>query len=91
QLILWWLPGTWSRDPMKMGPKASQYVPFLVPKQYHDSDDEKSRARVPDGGVPGGLLGTQLRLAKSPDLGSAWGTDRSRERCVRESRGRWFG
>ena len=98
QLILWWLPGNWSRDPMKMGPKASQYVPFLVPKRYHVPDDDKprsgkkkSRARVPDGGVPGGLLETQGRLVKGQGLERSWGTERSRERCVRESRGRWLG
>ena len=91
QLILWWLPGSWSRDPMKMGPKASQYAPFLVPKQYHDSKDGKSQSRVLDEVAPGGLSGTPVRLAKGRELGSSWVTDRSRERYVRESRRRWFG
>jgi hypothetical protein len=91
QLILWWLPGSWSRDPMKMGPKASQYAPFLVPKQYHDSKDGKSQSRVLDEVAPGGLSGTPVRLAKDRELGSSWVTDRSRERYVRESRRRWFG
>jgi len=91
QLILWWLPGSWSRDPMKMGPKASQYAPFLVPKQYHDSKDGKSQSQVLDEVAPGGLSGTPVRLAKGRALESSWVTDRSRERYVRESRRQWFG
>ena len=42
QLILWWLPGDWSRDPMDIGPKFSRYVPWVVPKKYHKSREQKT-------------------------------------------------
>ena len=45
QLILWWLPGDLSRDPMNLGPKASQYVPWVVPKEYHETSDEGTTAQ----------------------------------------------
>ena len=48
QLILWWLPGSWSRDPMHIGPKASQYIPWVVPKRYHLSHDDDSRSYLDD-------------------------------------------
>jgi hypothetical protein len=34
QLILWWLPGRWQRDPLKIGPTVGQYVPWVVPPNY---------------------------------------------------------
>jgi hypothetical protein len=31
QLILWWLPGSWQRDPINLGPSVGRYVPWIVP------------------------------------------------------------
>ncbi len=31
QLVLWWLPGGYQRDPFELGPKVGPYIPFLVP------------------------------------------------------------
>ena len=30
QLILWWLPGDWNRDPIELGPKIPSFAAFLV-------------------------------------------------------------
>jgi hypothetical protein len=32
QLILWWLPGDWKRDPFELGPVITKSVPWLGPK-----------------------------------------------------------
>lgn len=44
QLILWWLPGEWSRDPFEMGPKVSKYVPLIVPKVWHGQPESAGGA-----------------------------------------------
>ncbi len=31
QLVLWWLPGSWSRDPLKLAPKMEAFAPWLLP------------------------------------------------------------
>ena len=36
QLILWWLPGQWKRDPFELGPKISLYAPMIVPRTFQD-------------------------------------------------------
>ena len=87
QLILWWLPGSWSRDPMDVGPKASQMVPFLVPKRYHVPGKKKSRSHAPEKSVPDGLSKRSERLVKGPLPGSRWATNRSRVRSMRRFRG----
>ena len=87
QLILWWLPGSWSRDPMDVGPKASQVVPFLVPKRYHVPSKKKSRSQAPENLVPGGLSRSLERLAKGSRPGSRWVTNRSRVTSMRRFRG----
>ncbi len=38
QLILWWLPGSWQRDPMNLGPTVGRYVPFIVPKNLRSPE-----------------------------------------------------
>jgi hypothetical protein len=35
QLILWWLPDKYKRDPFELGPVVSQYVPWIVPAMFH--------------------------------------------------------
>ena len=40
QLILWW---AFSKDPVKLGPKVSPYVPWVVPKSLRGS----GRSQVP--------------------------------------------
>ena len=32
QLVLWWLPGEWKRDPFQLGPVITKSVPWLGPK-----------------------------------------------------------
>jgi hypothetical protein len=34
QLILWWLPGDWRRDPLDLGPTVGAYAPWIVPAEY---------------------------------------------------------
>ncbi|MFM8251110.1 MAG: hypothetical protein ACKOBW_05870 [Planctomycetota bacterium] len=36
QLLLWWLPGEWRRDPFNLAPKVAQYpaARFLLPQSY---------------------------------------------------------
>ena len=94
QLILWWLPGSWSRDPMDVGPKASQIVPFLVPKRYHvpvkkksRSGNKQSRSQAPEESVPDALSRSSERLAKGLRPGGPWTTNRSRVRSMRRFRG----
>ena len=36
QLILWYLPGSWQRDPLDLGPRVSRYVPWVVPANLRD-------------------------------------------------------
>ena len=35
QLILWWLPGQWRRDPFELGKHVSLYAPVIVPATFH--------------------------------------------------------
>ncbi len=43
QLILWWLPGDWQRDPLELGPKVGAYVPWVVPANLRpESETEKT-------------------------------------------------
>ena len=42
QLILWWLPGKWSKDPFDFGPKAAKYVPWIVPERWSRADGESN-------------------------------------------------
>ncbi len=34
QLILWWLPGNWQRDPLQIGPSVGRVLPWVVPANY---------------------------------------------------------
>ena len=36
QAILWWLPGSWKRDPLNLAPKLPGVVAFLAPAQLRD-------------------------------------------------------
>lgn len=40
QLILWWLPGDWRRDPFKLGPVVGKAIPWIVPKSLRDPEDD---------------------------------------------------
>ena len=49
QLILWYLPGSWQRDPLDLGPRVSRYVPWVVPANLRAplvlDDDDRSLAQ----------------------------------------------
>lgn len=47
QLILWWLPGQWQRDPLEIGPRVGALAPFLVPANFRPEP-----AAVVDTSVP---------------------------------------
>jgi hypothetical protein len=49
QLILWWLPAKWRRDPFKLGPSVSQYASWIVPEQFHG----RPAAAPAENGMPG--------------------------------------
>jgi len=67
QLILWWLPSRWARDPFQFGPKASKYAPWIVPKQFHgdsgksDTAAKSGRNRSGDSGDSSFRLPEDLR------------------------------
>ena len=43
QLILWWLPwANWRKDPIGLGPKISQFAPWIVPEQFHSKRTSNS-------------------------------------------------
>jgi hypothetical protein len=50
QLILWWLPGTWQRDPFRLGPATGRVLPWIVPSNYRN--DGSSAAFDGDESVP---------------------------------------
>ncbi len=43
-LILLWLPGSWRRDPMDIGPWLGKQVPFLVPAEFKATASEQPKA-----------------------------------------------
>jgi hypothetical protein len=45
QLILWWLPGDWKRDPFQLGPVITKSVPWLGPKIVPAAFHGKALAR----------------------------------------------
>ena len=47
QLILWWLPGEWKRDPFKLGPVVGKAVPWLVPETFRAKDDDDDETKAP--------------------------------------------
>lgn len=44
QLILWWLPGDWRRDPLELGPTVGAYAPWIVPAEYRPGGGSGSAA-----------------------------------------------
>ncbi len=38
QLILWWLPGKWQRDPLQIGPSVGRVVPWVVPENFRSAE-----------------------------------------------------
>ena len=59
QLILWWLPGDWKKDPVKLAPAVGRTVPWIVPERWRPKSNqtaqspEKSTAEPADGGPAG--------------------------------------
>lgn len=43
QLILWWLPGTWKRDLLGIGPAVSRVAPWIVPEQFEGTRERGAR------------------------------------------------
>jgi hypothetical protein len=37
QLILWWLPEPYQRDPAELGPVVGKYVPWIVPAEFRST------------------------------------------------------
>jgi len=38
QIVLWWLPGSWSRDPLGLGPAVGKYAPWAIPEKFHPAE-----------------------------------------------------
>ena len=43
QLILWW---AFSKDPVKMGPKVSPYIPWIVPKDHRGPSSSQAPTKT---------------------------------------------
>lgn len=42
QVILWWLPGRWQRDPLDLAPRVPRQLQFLVPENLRPMSDRHS-------------------------------------------------
>lgn len=61
QLILWWLPEPYKRDPIEIGPTVGKYVPWIVPAEYRPRGD--SAGGGANSGDRNGSAGGQSQLA----------------------------
>jgi hypothetical protein len=66
QLILWWLPEPYQRDPAELGPKVGKYVPWIVPAEF----------RSPAGSV-GGDGGSSRAASGGASIADRSGSQRS--------------
>ncbi len=48
QLILWWLPGEWQRDPLQIGPDVGRVLPWVVPANFRPGDTAASSTAAAD-------------------------------------------
>lgn len=54
QLVLWWLPGNWSRDPLKLAPEMEAFAPWLLPghlKKMAPVESPKNTSTPPAAGL----------------------------------------
>jgi hypothetical protein len=52
QAILWWMPWTkYRKDPFKLGPKVSQYAPWIVPEVFHAAAAPNGELQDTNGGA----------------------------------------
>lgn len=70
-LILLWLPGSWQRDPARLGPWLGRTIPFLAPANFRTSAAAPAdRPSTSGEGV--------ASKANKPDLTSEQGTDKAK-------------
>jgi hypothetical protein len=48
QLILWWLPGEWQRDPLQIGPDVGRVLPWVVPANFRPGEAADSSTAAAD-------------------------------------------
>ena len=72
QLILWWLPGDWKRDPVGLAPSLPSFVSFLAPESLRNPDGDTDDAATADGQPPGPAKGRPPEDALA-NLGAAGG------------------
>jgi hypothetical protein len=68
QLILWWLPGKWQRDPLELGPDVGRVIPWVVPANYRPVGEADSSSTSPD---PDQRVSRKSNAAKQTDQGKA--------------------
>ncbi len=57
QLILWWLPGDWKRDPFELGPKIPGFASFIVSPRFRaPSVADQSQVPAAQPAAAGGRL-----------------------------------
>jgi hypothetical protein len=53
QLILWWLPGDWKRDPIDLGPKVPSFLAFVVHPDFRADAVVKKNGEATPRQLPG--------------------------------------
>ncbi len=95
QLILWWLPDKYKRDPFELGPVVSQYAPWIVPAMFHanggaatsDSSRESNPSRTVDTSGGSQVASSSPIPANSGNtsgghnLDEAWANNQSRQQA----------
>jgi hypothetical protein len=81
QLILWWLPEPYKRDPVELGPMIGKYVPWIVPAEFRPrsssagGEESDGSSRTPESTAGGEqLAGAQnSRAARNTSGGRSSG------------------
>lgn len=67
-MILLWLPGSWQRDPLGIGPTLGRYVPWIVPSNFRAAAEEES---TDDGDSDSVSTGSADALPRLPSMNSS--------------------
>lgn len=63
QMILWWLPEPYKRDPIEIGPTVGKYVPWIVPAEFRPRGESAGGDDEGSSGTPSDSAGGQSQLA----------------------------
>jgi hypothetical protein len=77
QMILWWLPGSWARDPVNLAPKLPGFLSWAAPERMRNPDAAQSQTPAngddtstsqPGGGQTGGGGEQQVVDQNDPEV-----------------------